>query len=138
MTSRRAPILLTAVAAALVGCGEAPPPPPREFPETDVLQHAPVFQPARLHDIRGSTETYESVFRTDVSPDSVARWYRTSIFERGWEILGDVTASDGTITLHVAREGPPLWVIIRPRSDVPGSEFSVIGAAPDTTTTPQP
>ncbi len=97
-----------------------------------------MFQPARMHDVRGSTETSSLVFRTEVRPDSVAQWYRRAIVERGWDIIGDVTGGDGTITLHVGREGPPLWVIIQARPDDAGSEFSVIGAAPDTTATPQP
>ena len=129
--------MLTIVVATVSGCGEAPPPPPREFPTTDVLRQAPIFQPARPHDIRGSAETFESVYRTEVGPDSVARWYRSSITQRGWDVLGDVTAADGTITLHVKRDGPPLWVIIRPRPGLTGSEFSVIGAAPDTTAAPE-
>jgi hypothetical protein len=124
------------VASLTLGCGEAPPP-RREVPATDVLQEAPVFQPARLHDIRASRETYESVFRSEVSADSVARWYRARLDALGWQIVGDFTAADGTVTLHIAREGPPLWVIIRTPPDQPGAEFSVIGASPDTTATPE-
>jgi hypothetical protein len=93
--------------------------------------------PARLQEIRGSRETSESVFLSPFPVDSVARWYRSRFDALGWEIVGDVTAPDGTVTLHIAREGPPLWVIIRTPPDQPGTEFSVIGAAPDTTAGPE-
>jgi hypothetical protein len=137
MTTIRLPAVSAVLAVAVLGCGEAPPP-QREVPATDVLQEAPVFQPARLHDIRASRETYESVFRSDVPADSVARWYRARLDQLGWRIVGDFTAADGAVTLHIDREGPPLWVIIRTPPDHPGAEFSVIGAAPDTTATPEP
>ena len=54
----------------------------------------------------------------------------------GWDITGDAVMPDGAITLHAQREGAPLWVIVR-RVDA-GSEFSVIGAAPDTSTGIEP
>jgi hypothetical protein len=132
----RVSTLAVVLAGASLGCGEAPPP-ERDVPTADLLQAAPVFQPARLHDIRSSRETYESVFRSEVSADSVARWYRSRLDALGWQIVGDVTAPDGTVTLHIAREGPPLWVIIRTPPEQSGTEFSVIGAAPDTTASPE-
>ena len=105
--------------------------PPEERPAVDVMQRAPLFQPARLKDRRTTAETVEMVLSTTVTADSVAAWYRGAFDARGWQIVGDVTGPDGSITLHVARQGPPLWVIIHPGTD--GSEFSLIGAAPDTT-----
>jgi hypothetical protein len=137
MMNIRLPTLVVVLASASPGCGEAPPPPPREFPPTDVLQRAPVFMPARLQEIRGSRETSESIFLSPVPIDSVARWYRSRFDALGWEIVGDFTAADGTVTLHIEREGPPLWVIIRMPPDQSGTEFSVIGAAPDTTASPE-
>ncbi len=104
---------------------------PEERPDTDVMQRAPLFQPARFKDRHTTSEAVEMVLVTPVTADSVAAWYRNAFDTRGWQIVGDVTGPDGSITLHVARQGPPLWVIIRPGED--GSEFSLIGAAPDTT-----
>lgn len=115
----------------LPGCERAQP--PEERPAVDVMQQAPLFMPARLTDRNTSRETVQTVFHTPVGPDSVAAWYRNAFDARGWQIVGDVTGPDGVITLHAARQGPPLWVIIRPGAD--GSDFSLIAAAPDTTRT---
>jgi hypothetical protein len=115
----------------LPGCERAQP--AEERPSVDVMQQAPLFQPARVTERHTSRETVETRFHSPVAADSIAAWYRDAFDRRGWEIVGDLTGPDGVITLHVAREGPPLWVIIRPGTD--GSDFSLIGAAPDTTRT---
>ena len=105
-------------------------------PSQDVMRGAPIYQPARMIGSRGSAETLEYAFRSPSSADSVASWYRDRITAMGWDISGDAVTPDGAITLHAQRDGAPLWVIIR-ETDA-GSEFSLIGAAPDTSTGIEP
>lgn len=94
----------------------------------------PVFRPSNRVAQTTTDRTIETVFRTQVAPDSVAKWYRSRLLQAGWEIRGDARMPDGSIALHaVHSDRPPLWVTIR-RGDAEGStEYSVIGAAPDTT-----
>jgi len=107
-------------------------------PSQDVMRGAPLYQPATLTDRRSSAETMEFVFRSPSPADSVAEWYRARITYMGWDITGDATTADGAISLHAQREGAPLWVIIRSLGDDAGSEFSLIGAAPDTSAVNEP
>lgn len=127
---RCTPIFALAVALGVAACGEPDREPDR--PAADVMQGAPLFLPARLVSSAGSAESVEFRYATSIRADSVAAWYRTAFDDRGWDVVGDVTMADGSISLHVAREGPPLWVLIRPAQAGQGSEFSLIGAARDT------
>ncbi|MBE0594207.1 MAG: hypothetical protein IH616_17590 [Gemmatimonadales bacterium] len=122
-------MMLVLAVLLLPACERAQP--VAERPPTDVMQQAPLFQPARMTERRTSRETVETVFHSPVAADSIAAWYRHAFDARGWEIVGDMTGPDGSVTLHIARQGPPLWVIIRPSEA--GSDFSLIGASPDTT-----
>jgi hypothetical protein len=78
------------------------------------------------------------VYRAGISPEALADWYREQILAREWEIVGDVPDAEGNIMLHVRRDGPPLWIIIRPHASADSAEFSLIGAAPDTTAGSEP
>ncbi|NIM49423.1 MAG: hypothetical protein GTN78_02045 [Gemmatimonadales bacterium] len=121
------------LAWAVSGCGEedrAPERLPRE-----VMLGAPVFRPSTRIAQGGSAETVETVFRADAVPDTVAAWYRRALSARGWYIVGDTRDRDGVITLYAQRRGPPLWAIIRPGPGGRGTEYSLIGVLPDTTST---
>jgi hypothetical protein len=125
-------LLVLALAACQTDATEEEP----SQPSQDVMRSAPIYQPARMIASRGSAETLEWAFRSPSTADSVASWYRARITAMGWDISGDAVTPDGAITLHAQRDGAPLWVIIR-ETDV-GSEFSVIGAALDTSTGIEP
>jgi hypothetical protein len=126
------PLLVLALAACQSEVAEEEPAQPTQ----DVMRYAPVYQPATMIGRRGSAETLEWVFRSPTAADSVASWYRNRITAMGWDISGDAAMPDGAVTLHAQRDDAPLWVIIR-ASDT-GSEFSLIGAAPDTSTGIEP
>jgi len=121
---------MLAVALGMGACGEPEREPDR--PVGDVMQGAPLFLPARLVSTSGSAESVEFLYASPIRADSVAAWYRNAFDDRGWDVVGDVTMADGSISLHVARQGPPLWVIIRAAQAGQGSEFSLIGAVRDT------
>jgi hypothetical protein len=107
------------------------------MPSQDVMQGAPLYYPSRAVRTTGAANAIEMTYRTATPPDSLAEWYRRRILELGWDIVGDAPGAGGGVVLTVHREGPPLWVMIRPDSVGGGSEFSLIGAARDTTP-PQP
>ncbi len=127
---RSIPFLMLALTLGMGACGEPERGPDR--PAGDVMQGAPLFLPARLVSRSGSAESVEFVYASPIRADSVAAWYRNAFDDRGWDVVGDVAMADGSISLHVARKGPPLWVIVRPAQASQGSEFSVIGAVRDT------
>jgi len=109
-----------------------------ERPSQDVMLGAPLYVGATAIGSRGSAETLEYLFRTPTPPDSLAAWYRERVLALGWDIAGDAALPNGGTSLYVTREGTPLWIIINPAEYGTGSEFSLIGAAPDTSTSPMP
>jgi hypothetical protein len=94
------------------------------------MQGAPLYYPSRAVQRQGTSDVLETVFSTDTPPDSLAEWYRQAILDRGWDLIGDTPSPDGGVVLHVQRDGPPLWVMIRPGEGGQGSTFSLIGAVP--------
>lgn len=126
-------LLMIGSTAAVAGCQERVEPPPLERPAGDVIQGAPAYQPAVLVGTSSSAEAFEMTFKSPSPPDSVAEWYRQRADERGWEILGDVRAPDGSISMTFKRDGPGLWLLVREGPDGEGTEFSLIGAARDST-----
>ena len=109
-----------------------------ERPSRDVMLGAPLYMGSTAVGSRGSAETLEYLFVTPTPPDSLAAWYRERVLALGWDITGDAVLPNGGTSLYVTREGTPLWIIINPAEDGTGSEFSLIGAAPDTSTSQMP
>jgi len=126
------PLLVLALAGCQPDSSEEEP----TRPSQDVMRGAPLYPASAFIERRGSAETLEYVFRSPHAADSVASWYRRRTTALGWDISGDAVLPDGAITLHFQRDGAPLWVIVR-HADA-GSEFSLIGAAPDTSTGIEP
>ena len=112
-----------------LACGQEAPP-PAERPDQDVMRGAPVYLPARAIEQRTTAEAAETEFRSPDPVATVADWYRDQIDARGWNLVGDVPSADGGVVLHVEREDPPLWIVIRPAENGEGTIFSLIGAVP--------
>jgi hypothetical protein len=125
---RRLPLTAVAVlAVATAACGDRPS--PDERPRQDVMRGAPLFRPSQIVSESSTGEAVQWTYHTPVSADSVARWYRARVIEFGWRIAGDTPSGDGGVRLYIERDGPDLWILIRPIPN--GTEFSMIGAAPD-------
>jgi hypothetical protein len=131
--TRRPPVLPAIIAALLLaGCGdearerESVPEPPVE-----ALRGAPLFPLSIEVTHTGTAEALEAEFHVAAAPDTVASWYRRTLLNGGWRIVGDIRAPDGAITIHAQRDGPPLWIIIRQREGGRGTEYRLIGALPD-------
>lgn len=118
-------------ALALTACGERAP--KREMPDVNVLQEVAIFPLSVLISSSGTREAMQTTFVSGYPKDTVAAWYRRGLHSAGWRIVGDMADPAGQITLHAERDGPPLWIIIENRGSPPGTKYTLIGAAPDTT-----
>jgi hypothetical protein len=119
------------LALGLTACGDAEPPSDR--PASDVLRDVWVFPLSVPVSYTGTGEAMQTTWSSGYAPDTVAAWYRRTLVQQGWEIVGDTRTPDGQITLHAERDGPPVWIIIGPRTSPPGTVYTMIGAEPDTT-----
>lgn len=115
---------------APAACGGDDAPPAR--PPFGVMRGVPIYPGAVVVARSTSAEALEARLRVRAEPESVAVWYRRTLGERGWILVGDARTADGAITLHGQRDGPPVWVVIRRATDG-GTELSLIGAVSDTT-----
>ncbi len=138
-TVKRVSRFLMAIAALLQpGCGDADserqsaPAPP-----IAALRDVPVFPVSIEVTHAGTADALEAAFHVAAVPDSVASWYRRQLLGAGWRLVGDMRAPDGATTLHAQRDGPPLWIIIRPRVSGSGTEYRLIGALPTDSGQPQ-
>ena len=102
-------------------------------PPVQVLVAVPVLPHAKVISATGTSEAVSTTLSAPYPPDSSAAWYRRALLARGWRLVGDQRAGDGSLTIHAERQGPPLWIIVR-KGPGGGSELQVIGAIVDTTT----
>jgi hypothetical protein len=94
------------------------------------MRGAPIYIPSRAVEVRSAADASETEFRSPDPVATVADWYRDRVDAMGWNLVGDAPGADGGVVLHVEREGPPLWILIRPAPDGEGAVFSLIGAVP--------
>lgn len=123
-----------ALAIAVAGCGGDHPTPDQAAvsrPATQSLRGTPLIPGAVPVTSAVGTDAADAVFNVHLGRDSVANWYRTHLSTGGWTLETDGKLSDGTISLHATRKGPPLWVLVR-STGVETSQFTVIGAVADT------
>jgi len=120
---------LPLIALAVLACGQDAPP-PTERPGQDVMRGAPIYLPSRAVEQRSTADAAETEFHSPDPVATVADWYRDRVDAMGWDLIGDAPSSDGGVVLHVEREGPPLWIVIRPSQSGEGTVFSLIGAVP--------
>jgi hypothetical protein len=92
----------------------------------NVLRGVPVIEGSLLLDTAGTAEAARAVFSVPIPPDSLAAIYRRFLLANGWRVVGDVRDDSGT-DLYAERQGPPLWVSIRP-GEKGGSRYTLIGA----------
>ncbi len=97
-----------------------------------VLRGVPIVPLSTVLSSSGTESAMQSRMFTPFDTDSVATWYRRELTARGWQIVGDMKSADGSINLHASRDGPPLWIILRPYEGRPGTEYTIIGAVLDT------
>ena len=109
--------------ALLVACAgkeEKPPATP------NVLSGVPVLTGSQLIDTTRTPEAAGAVFFLQMPPDTVAALYRAILMANRWRIVGDLRDQGGT-DLYAEREGPPLWIQIRPAQGG-ATRYTLIGA----------
>jgi hypothetical protein len=92
----------------------------------DVLSGVPILEGSQLLERSGTAEAARMAFFVRQHPDSVAVSYRRFLAATGWRIVGDVSDQGGT-DLYVERQGPPLWIQIRP-AERGFTRYTLIGA----------
>lgn len=92
----------------------------------DVLSGVPILEGSQLLEKSGTAEAARMAFSVRLHPDSVAASYRRFLAAAGWRIVGDVS-DQGGIDLYVERDGPPLWIQIRP-AEQGLARYTLIGA----------
>ena len=153
--SLRLGVLATLLLLTQAGCGDrpaasgsspatdappanvAPPLPavPGPDPKPEMFFGLPVVPGSRI--VAGTDGAAEALIQVSLPADSLARVYRRVLVKQSWEIRGDATAADGSVTLHArSAEGRPIWIMIRPLG--PGhSEVSLIATAVDSAAAPR-
>ena len=123
--------IIIAGIVGLVGCsGDSEP--EVEPPVDLVFQGVPVLPLSTVVGQSGSASAVQTDLFAPAHPDSAAGWYRRRLIALDWEIESDNRTPDGVTTIYATRDGPPLWVILRPNGSVAGTSYSMIGALIDT------
>ncbi len=124
---------LAMVGAALAGCRDKPPEPPQL---SQAMPDVPLPPLATVLSRAGSEDALQLTFRSSLSSEEMVTYYRRILSSGVWSLVSDTRMRDGTTSLYAEREGPPLWVSIRPDTAGPGSLLSIGGAVarfrPDT------
>jgi hypothetical protein len=92
-----------------------------------VLAGVPIIDGSQVVDTSGTSEAARATLLVPMPPDSVAAFYRRRLAAEGWRIVGDV-ADAGGVDLYAERNGPPLWVHIRPGQQPNTTLCALIGA----------
>ena len=108
---------------------------PPEMPSLEPLHEVPVFRPAATVAWQTGEGTVELIYHAEAEPDTVVAFFRRRFADEGWEIVGDITTPDGMTSLHARRGDRRVWVLIKLQPDGDGTEFTLIGAQPDTSET---
>ncbi len=120
--------LCAALALSLSACtgdDAAPESAPARTPP--VLTGVPVIEGSQVVDTVGTSEAARMTLDIPMPPESVAAFYRRRLTADGWRLQGDVPDAGG-VDLYAERNGPPLWVHIRP-GRIPGTtQYALIGA----------
>lgn len=126
----KTPLALALCAALAAGCSggreaaQEDAPPARTPP---VLAGVPIFPSFELVDTAGTADAARVTLRIAAPPDSVMAFYRRELSKGGWRISSEVPDSGG-VDFYAERDGPPLWVQIRPGLPPGTTRLSLIGA----------
>ena len=123
----KTPLLFVVASLALIAACVAKDDTHKPVRTPPVLAGVPIPDVARVVDTAGTADAARVVLTIAWPLDSVAAFYRRELPKAGFRIVGDL-ADSTRIDLYAQREGPPLWVQVRPARQGSGSEFTIIGA----------
>jgi len=92
-----------------------------------VLAGVPIVPGSQVVDSSGTSDAARLVVLVGQPVDSVSAFYRRELAKAGWRLVSDVPDSAGT-DLLAQRDGPPLWVQIRPGPSPQTTRYTIIGA----------
>lgn len=124
----KTPIALVLGLVLVAACtgGDSPRQAPAK-PTPPVLAGVPVFPGSQVIDTASTGDAARATVLIPAPPDTVAAFYRYGLAQGGWRIVGDRPDSGG-VDLFAERDGPPLWVMIRPGREIGTTVASLIGA----------
>ncbi len=92
------------------------------------LSNMLAFPQSTVTSVSAGTEAAEVTLSAPADADAIARWYRQTLVLNGWELTRDGRLADGSMIIHAAKEGRPLWVTVRP-SGAGATTYTLIGVA---------
>jgi hypothetical protein len=119
------PLLPLALALVAASCRDEPPRIPRI---QEALPHMPLPPNPGFVSKYGSADALQIVVRTPLTPQQALAFYRDTLGKAPWRLISDQAIPDSGWALYAERDGPPLWVTIRPEEGSTGSVVSLSGA----------
>lgn len=111
------------VLLSVAGCSE--PKPQAQLSET--LPQILVPPSGSIVSKEGGADALKIRFKSSLTPDQVAKYYREVLSKAPWSLVSDTPAADSSISLYAERPtGPPLWVTIHKTAG--GSFVDLAGA----------
>jgi hypothetical protein len=123
----RTPLLLVAATLVAIAACVAKDDTGKPVRTPPVLTGVPIPDVAQVVDTAGTADAARIVLTIAWPPDSVAAYYRRELPKSGFRIVGDL-ADSTRIDLYAQRDGPPLWIQVRPGRQPNGTEYTIIGA----------
>lgn len=100
--------------AALAGCGEKPPTPPKL---SEVFPKLPLPPQPSLISRSGGADALQITVRSPRSRKEIESYYRRVLTEDGWRLMNQATGAEGEAVLLAEHGGSPLWVRIHAARD---------------------
>lgn len=110
----------------VTACDSKPPAEAETPPLNEALPTIPLPPDATFISRQGSTDALQLSFRSTMSAEGVARFYRDMLSRPGFRLISDTEDSTGAIAIFAEGEKRPLWVRIKPAGS--GSLVDLTGA----------
>ena len=95
----------------------------------EALPGLPLPPEARVVSRSGTPQALQLTFQSLWPADSITWYYRQILSNGVWTLQSDVVDATGAAVLYATRDGPPIWVRVKPTVGAPGSTLTITGAA---------
>lgn len=119
---------MTVLAAALVAGACHKDAPPDTARIQDALPGMPLPGDPVFVSRSGSPDALQVVLTSAQSPEAIIQFYRIVLTRDPWTLVSDQPFDSGGRVFYASRNGPPLWVTIKPNPGGIGSLISLNGA----------
>ena len=100
--------------AALAGCADRPPEPPKMG---EVFPNLPLPPQARFVSRQAGEEAIQFTVMSPIKRPAMEAYYKGALTRNGWRLVNTAKDADGALVLLAEQDGPPLWVKIRSAED---------------------